>query len=76
MSEELRIFDDLCEQSREKSGECLTLAEQAERPGGNLEPKWEELVLVMRIFRRHSSNTREAIEAFSATNFLIVYLYE
>lgn len=44
MSEEVRRFDDLCEESREKSRECLTRAEQAERPSGTLEPKWEELV--------------------------------
>ena len=45
MSEELRRFDDLCEESREKSKQCLSRAEQAERPSGTLEPKWEELVL-------------------------------
>ena len=44
MSEELRRFDDLCEECREKSRQCLTRAEQAERPSGTLEPKWEELV--------------------------------
>ena len=44
MSEELRRFDDLCEESREKSRQCLFRAEQAERPSGTLEPKWEELV--------------------------------
>ena len=44
MSEELKNFDDLCEASREKSKQCLTRAEQAERPSGTLEPKWEELV--------------------------------
>lgn len=44
MSEELRRFDDLCEESHEKSRQCLTRAEQAERPSGTLEPKWEELV--------------------------------
>lgn len=44
ISEELRRFDDLCEESREKSRQCLTRAEQAERPSGTLEPKWEELV--------------------------------
>ena len=44
MSEELRRFDDLCEESREKSRQCLRRAEQAERPSGALEPKWEELV--------------------------------
>ncbi len=44
MSEEMRRFDELCEQSREKSKHCLHRAEQAERPSGTLEPKWEELV--------------------------------
>lgn len=44
MSEELRRFNDLCEECREKSRQCLTRAEQAERPSGTLEPKWEELV--------------------------------
>ena len=43
-SEELQTFDDLCEASREKARECLSRAEQAERPSGNLEPRWEELV--------------------------------
>ena len=44
MSEELRRFDNLCKESREKSKQCLRRAEQAERPSGALEPKWEELV--------------------------------
>ena len=44
VSEEMRMFDELCEQSREKSKHCLHRAEQAERPSGTLEPKWEELV--------------------------------
>ena len=43
-SDELQQFDDLCEASREKSKQCLTRAEQAERPSGTLEPKWQELV--------------------------------
>lgn len=43
-SEELKLFDDLCEASRDKAKECLSRAEQAERPSGNLEPRWEELV--------------------------------
>lgn len=47
MSEDLKRFDDLCEQSRKKAKECLTRAEQAERPSGTLEPKWEELVVQM-----------------------------
>lgn len=44
MSDEMKRFDELCEESREKSKQCLTRAEQAERPSGTLEPKWEELV--------------------------------
>lgn len=44
MSEELKRFDALCEQSRQKTKDCLNLAEQAERPSGSMEPKWEELV--------------------------------
>ena len=43
-STELQKFNDLCEASHEKSKQCLTRAEQAERPSGTLEPKWEELV--------------------------------
>lgn len=44
MSEEMKRFDILSEQSRAKAKQCLTRAEQAERPSGTLEPKWEELV--------------------------------
>ena len=44
MSDEMKRFDELCEKSREKSKFCLTRAEQAERPTGTHEPKWEELV--------------------------------
>jgi len=44
MSDEMRKFDELSEQSRAKSKQCLVRAEQAERPSGNLEPKWEEMV--------------------------------
>ncbi|KAG8529437.1 uncharacterized protein KY384_006074 [Bacidia gigantensis] len=43
-SKELQYFDELCEASRDKARECLSRAEQAERPSGVLEPKWEELV--------------------------------
>ena len=43
-SEELKRFDELCEASRKKATRCLTRAEQAERPSGTLEPRWEELV--------------------------------
>ncbi len=41
---ELKRFDELCELSRKKANKCLTRAEQAERPSGTLEPRWEELV--------------------------------
>ncbi|KAI4205237.1 MAG: hypothetical protein LQ350_000559 [Teloschistes chrysophthalmus] len=44
MSDELRGFDDICEALREKTKRCLSRAEQAEKPSGSLEPKWEELV--------------------------------
>ncbi|KAL8763088.1 MAG: hypothetical protein Q9184_001048 [Pyrenodesmia sp. 2 TL-2023] len=44
MSQELRAFNAMCESSRKKTQHCLNRAEQAERPSGVLEPKWEELV--------------------------------
>ncbi|KAL8906772.1 MAG: hypothetical protein Q9207_001827 [Kuettlingeria erythrocarpa] len=44
MSQELRAFNAMCESSRKKTQHCLRRAEQAERPSGVLEPKWEELV--------------------------------
>ncbi|KAL8833386.1 MAG: hypothetical protein Q9170_004296 [Blastenia crenularia] len=44
MHEELQAFNDMCEALREKATRCLSRAEQAERPSGVLEPKWEELV--------------------------------
>ncbi|KAL8714026.1 MAG: hypothetical protein Q9220_002172 [cf. Caloplaca sp. 1 TL-2023] len=43
-SEELRALGKLCTALREKTKHCLDRAEQAERPNGVLEPKWEELV--------------------------------
>lgn len=43
MSEELKRFDALCAQSRQKTKDCLSQVEQAERPSGSMEPKWEEL---------------------------------
>lgn len=43
-TDELKRFDNLCEESREKSRQCLTRAEQAERPSDTMSPKWEELV--------------------------------
>ncbi|KAL8745499.1 MAG: hypothetical protein Q9190_002380 [Brigantiaea leucoxantha] len=44
IGDELILFNDLCKASREKTKHCLNRAEQAERPSGVLEPKWEELV--------------------------------
>lgn len=43
-SEEIRKFDAVCEALNAKTRECLNMAEQAERPSGNLELKWEELI--------------------------------
>ncbi|CAF9917532.1 MAG: hypothetical protein HETSPECPRED_003508 [Heterodermia speciosa] len=43
-SDELRKFDALCEHLRQRTKDCLACAEQAERPSGTMEPKWEELV--------------------------------
>lgn len=43
-SDELKRFDSLCEESREKSRQCLTRAEQAERPSDTMSPKWEEMI--------------------------------
>lgn len=44
MSEELKRFDALCEQSREKTKLCLNLVGQAQRRSGVSEPRWEGLV--------------------------------
>ncbi|KAL8939136.1 MAG: hypothetical protein Q9211_002872 [Gyalolechia sp. 1 TL-2023] len=44
MSKEMQAFSDMCEALREKTKRCLVRAEQAERPSGVLEPRWEELV--------------------------------
>ncbi|KAL8910807.1 MAG: hypothetical protein Q9171_003943 [Xanthocarpia ochracea] len=44
MSEELQSFNNMCETLKEKAKRCVSRAEQAERPSGLLEPKWEELV--------------------------------
>ena len=44
MSDELQSFNDLCEFLKEKAKRCVSRAEQAERPSGLLEPKWEALV--------------------------------
>ena len=43
-SEELKSFDSLCKQLRQKTKSALHRAKQAERPSGLLAPKWEELV--------------------------------
>ncbi|MCJ1415129.1 hypothetical protein MMC32_001460 [Xylographa parallela] len=43
-SEEIRTFDYLCEELRLRTRDCLNQAEQAERPSGTLEVKWEELI--------------------------------
>lgn len=37
-------FHELCHQIQQRTKDCLNRAEQAERPSGNLEDKWEELV--------------------------------
>ena len=43
-SDELKKFDRLCEDLRLRTRDCLNQAEQAERPSGTLEVKWEELI--------------------------------
>jgi hypothetical protein len=43
-SDELKTFDRLCEDLRLRTRDCLNQAEQAERPSGILEVKWEELI--------------------------------
>ena len=40
----LRSFHNLCFQLQQRTRECLNQAEQAERPSGGLEPKWERLL--------------------------------
>ena len=42
-SDELRKFDALCEHLSQRAKDCRACAEQAERPSGTMEPKWEEL---------------------------------
>lgn len=44
MSEELKRFDALCEQSREKTKHCLRLVAQAEHQNGVSESRWEGLL--------------------------------
>lgn len=43
-SDELNRFDALCENSRRMTKDRLNLAEQADRPGGSMGPKWDDLV--------------------------------
>ncbi|MCJ1475121.1 hypothetical protein MMC13_003781 [Lambiella insularis] len=42
--EEMKLFDYLCEELLLRTRDCLNQAEQAERPSGILEVKWEELI--------------------------------
>lgn len=59
-TEELKTFDALCERLRQRKKDCLSQAEQAERPSGTLEPKWEELVEQMERkarFRQQSAHS-------------------
>ncbi|KAL8896975.1 MAG: hypothetical protein Q9192_002799 [Flavoplaca navasiana] len=63
MSDELQSFNDLCEFLKEKAKRCVSRAEQAKRPSGLLEPKWEELVEQMgRDARIRVANERKASE--------------
>lgn len=43
----VRKFHEMAVRLHERTKECLSKAEQAERPSGNLEVKWEELVDAM-----------------------------
>ncbi|KAL9120857.1 MAG: hypothetical protein Q9187_002581, partial [Circinaria calcarea] len=43
-SDELKRFDALCEGLCAQTQECINVAEQAERPSGVLEVKWEEMI--------------------------------
>ena len=43
MSDDLKRFNTLCEQSRQKTKDCVNRAERAERASGSIEPNWEEL---------------------------------
>ena len=59
-SEELKKFDTICMKLSERTRECLNQAEQAERPSGMLEVKWQELIEQMdRKSRLKSSNSFE-----------------
>ncbi|KAI4257323.1 MAG: hypothetical protein LQ352_001673 [Teloschistes flavicans] len=70
MSDELQAFSEMCEALREKTKRCLSRAEQAERPSGSLEPKWEELVEQMgrkaRIRIAHGQKAAEPLGRVSA----------
>ncbi|KAL9000526.1 MAG: hypothetical protein Q9169_000819 [Polycauliona sp. 2 TL-2023] len=64
MSDELQSFNDMCEFLKEKAKYCVSRAEQAERPSGLLEAKWEELVEQMgRNARIRMANEQKASES-------------
>ena len=44
MSDEVKRFNTLCEGLRQRTKDSLNQAEQAERPSGGMEVKWEELI--------------------------------
>ncbi|PGH26566.1 hypothetical protein AJ80_01695 [Polytolypa hystricis UAMH7299] len=44
MDHNVLAFHDLCLKLQQRTKDCLNQAEQAEKPNGNLELKWEELV--------------------------------
>ena len=59
-NEDLKKFDAMCTRLSERTRECLNQAEQAERPSGMLELKWQELIEQMgRKSRLKSSNSFE-----------------
>ncbi|KAL8800210.1 MAG: hypothetical protein Q9182_005332 [Xanthomendoza sp. 2 TL-2023] len=63
-SAELQSFNNMCETLKEKAKHCVSRAEQAERPGGLIEPKWEELVEQMgRKARIRMENEQKAAES-------------
>lgn len=60
-SEEVARFDKLCTALMQRTRDCLSQAEQAERPSGVLEVKWEELVEQMdKKARLRAANERAA----------------
>lgn len=73
-TDELKRFDQLCEESREKAKQCVIRAEQAARPSGVLEPRWEELIEEMerkarpRVNDKHSSPPTPTAGEFSSQN--------